>query len=184
MALNWKIDKCRDHEELTTDEEWPVTQALIFGTMSTGLWEITEANWREFYRRTVLTERVLGATLSRPRYPFADAKDVKVDDVVKRDGEFFKVTMTRPSGGDVTLGLKEYDGAGEQEVTVGRLTKIRRFDGFEKSPITAEQVHRRIGLATNASPKTKAQFAKWLVECVEREMPDRVIDGKVTAPTR
>jgi len=66
MALNWSIGKCADHEQLWVKdgEEGgkpmyrlnPITDGLIWLTMIVEQGTITEANWREFYRRAKLYE--------------------------------------------------------------------------------------------------------------------------------
>ena len=67
MALNWSIGKVADHEALwvqdCTSEDGtpmfnlnPVTDGLIWMTMIVEMGQITEANWKEFYRRCKLYE--------------------------------------------------------------------------------------------------------------------------------
>jgi hypothetical protein len=41
----------------------PVTEALVFSTMSVMMGSITEKNWREFYSRVAMKEAALGASL-------------------------------------------------------------------------------------------------------------------------
>jgi len=60
MSLDWSISKCEDWEELTNDEEWPLTNALIWMTISTDIGEITEKNADEFYTRIRMVESVHG----------------------------------------------------------------------------------------------------------------------------
>jgi hypothetical protein len=51
MALHWDLTACADYEALTTEENYPLTEAMVFATMGTGIGTITEANWPEFYAR-------------------------------------------------------------------------------------------------------------------------------------
>ena len=60
MSLDWSISECEDWKELTTDEEWPVTNALIWLTISTDIGRITEKTVDEFYRRIRIVERIHG----------------------------------------------------------------------------------------------------------------------------
>ena len=65
MSLNWDLTGCKDHKALTTDAEWPITDALIFAAMFTDIgWELTEANAAEFYARIKVVERTSGALLN------------------------------------------------------------------------------------------------------------------------
>src|SRR4249920_3503493 len=63
MALNWNVSKVQDRLEKyppREDDMNAVTLALIYLTMSVGLGEITEANWKEFYARVEVYEKVFG----------------------------------------------------------------------------------------------------------------------------
>lgn len=57
----------------------PVTEVLIFRSMSTGMGEITEANWREVATRILILGKVLGAEMVGPGGVdvFLTAQDVK-----------------------------------------------------------------------------------------------------------
>lgn len=71
MALNWNLSKCADHEELMTDATWRITDIMIWATMFVGIPEITESNYKEFYARLSLIERLNGTFLNlngSPRY--------------------------------------------------------------------------------------------------------------------
>ncbi len=87
MSLNWDLSKAEDWESLKTDEEWPVTQTLIFRTMAVGIGEITEKTLPEFYARIAFLERLNGS--------FVKAQDdsgawvdrpITVDDIRRRIG--------------------------------------------------------------------------------------------------
>jgi hypothetical protein len=64
MALNWNIEKCQNFEELKTDKEWPVTDILIWATMIVSIGTITEKNYKEFYARLHLVEKLSGSLTS------------------------------------------------------------------------------------------------------------------------
>lgn len=67
MALNWNIEKIRDYKDL--DENWAVTEALIWATMIVGLGEITEKNYKKFYIRLHEIEIYNGSYLNRNSNP-------------------------------------------------------------------------------------------------------------------
>ena len=47
MALNYNLQAVEaDYKD---DAVWPITNALIWGTMSVAMGSITEDNWKEFY---------------------------------------------------------------------------------------------------------------------------------------
>ena len=62
MSLNWELKNKETVEELTNDENWGMTQNMIFGTMSIGLRSITQENWKDFYARMVVTFPKVGIT--------------------------------------------------------------------------------------------------------------------------
>lgn len=87
MALNWNITNCQDSASLQTDEEWPITNALIWSTMSVGIRDITEKTIPEFYARLSVWESVVGPMF----YEQDDAgkpteRGVTLDDLRKRIG--------------------------------------------------------------------------------------------------
>ena len=61
MALHWNIKNCKNQKTLQSKTEWPITHNLIWATMSTGINEITEENWTEFYARIAAWEECVGA---------------------------------------------------------------------------------------------------------------------------
>jgi hypothetical protein len=76
MSLNWDISGVKNHAVLSIhpdDREKaaanpdgtyrlnPVTNALIWGTMTIDIGQITEKNWKEVYRRIRAYERLVGA---------------------------------------------------------------------------------------------------------------------------
>ena len=74
MSLNWQVDGIKDYENVCWigDREMgdrrmnPVTEALIFGTMSVGLGSITDKNVDEFAARFRVIEKIHGAMLYKP----------------------------------------------------------------------------------------------------------------------
>lgn len=61
MSLNWNITACTNFESLQSEEEWTVTDTLIWATMIVGMREITEANAAEFYARLHIFESLNGS---------------------------------------------------------------------------------------------------------------------------
>ena len=60
------------------DAVWPITNALIWGTLSVGMNSITEKNWKEFYTRCHIIETIHGAWLyDRDGTRHITPKDVK-----------------------------------------------------------------------------------------------------------
>ena len=56
MSLNYDLINVK--ADYKSDDVWPTTYALIMGTMSVGMNSITEKNWKEFYTRCYIIERV------------------------------------------------------------------------------------------------------------------------------
>lgn len=78
MSLNWNIENVKDREQIQTDDEWLITDSLIWATMAVGFTEITEANYEEFYKRLHLAELVRGAYRNRAGEPvYITKEDVK-----------------------------------------------------------------------------------------------------------
>lgn len=76
MSLNWNLKKIKDHEKLC----WvpchevkgnvrlnSVTEVLIWLSLEIGLDEITEKNYKEFFIRVSLAEKLFGTYLFNPR---------------------------------------------------------------------------------------------------------------------
>ena len=112
MALHWNVNKCKNSEALINEDEWPITYALIWGSMSTGIREITEENIPEIYARIRTWEDIVG--------PMLHGKDTETGEIVDR------------------------------HIEVADLVK-------------------RIGLTTNASSKTRAEWRKNLGEHFDQE---------------
>ena len=102
MALHWSLEICENADELMNDNNWGITNALIWTTMVIGMGRISAENADEFFAR--------------------------VDTVQKATGQ-------------LCYAVDEQN---------------------EMAPymITHADIVRRIGLGTNASSMTKAQFFK------------------------
>lgn len=104
MSLDFNYTNVANAEEVMLDEDGnmkPVSEALVFATMVTGINVIKTDNWKEFYVRVNAFEKLHG--------PY-----------------------------------------------------IRMGDGSER-PITPEDVHKHIGLRTNATTRTRTQFLRDVV---------------------
>jgi hypothetical protein len=88
MALNWNIENCNDWEQLITDDNWQVTNALIWLTMGVDLGEINESNVNDFYARIKVWERVCGHLLngSSMENPVSAPYYITFEDVFRRVG--------------------------------------------------------------------------------------------------
>lgn len=60
MALNWNIERCENWNELTDDNNWGVTNALIWTTMIIGMNSITSDNSNEFFARVDTVQKATG----------------------------------------------------------------------------------------------------------------------------
>jgi len=88
MALHWNITNCKDSASLQTDEEWPITNALIWATMSVGIRDITEKTVPEFYARLSVWEKIVGPLLwgKDEETGRLEERCIEVADLVKRIG--------------------------------------------------------------------------------------------------
>lgn len=88
MALNWNISNCKDHKSLQTEDEWPITNALIWATMSVGVRDITEKTIPEFYARLTVWEKIVGPMLWGKDEETGELveRGIEVADLVKRIG--------------------------------------------------------------------------------------------------
>ena len=67
MPLYWNT---KDVKIDTNDDAiWPVTNALIWGTMSIGMNSISEVDWKEFYTRCHIIEAIHGNWLVKDGKP-------------------------------------------------------------------------------------------------------------------
>jgi hypothetical protein len=87
MALNWNITNCKDSALLQTDDEWPITNALIWATMSVGIRDITEKTVPEFYARLSVWESIVGPMFYEDdENGKTTERGVTLDDLRKRIG--------------------------------------------------------------------------------------------------
>ena len=116
MALTFDASKIANHEIVTTHpahaDKWhPVTEALVFASMSCGFGSITPENVEKVHLRIALQQLVYGPTL-------------------------------RSASED-----------------------------YRKIYVTREDVELHIGLRTNASPMTDAQFLRRVAQAVPENLP-------------
>lgn len=99
MALTWSVKDVKDHEEVTTiiaTQDWPmdgtkkgdrlwnpVTTALIWHSLNTGIGRITEANAAEVYARIAFVEKLYGPSLVNGE---GEPKPITVEDVQRHIG--------------------------------------------------------------------------------------------------
>jgi len=88
MALHWNVTNCKNHKALTNEDEWPITNALIWISMSTGIREITEEKIPEIYARIRTWEDIVGPMLHGKDTETGEIVDrhIEVADLVKRIG--------------------------------------------------------------------------------------------------
>lgn len=70
MALNWNIEKVKNRKEIQTDDQWPITDILIWATMFVGFTSITKENSHEFYKRLHMAEVLGGSFSSKSGKPY------------------------------------------------------------------------------------------------------------------
>lgn len=76
MSLNWNIENVK--ADWKSDDVWPITDALIWATMSVGMNEITNSNWREFYSRAYMIQTIHGGwIIEKGKTRFVTPKEVR-----------------------------------------------------------------------------------------------------------
>ena len=80
MPLNYDLQNVEANYK--DDAVWPITNALIWGTMSVAMGSITEKNWKEFYTRCHMIETIHGAWL----YAKDGVRHITPDDVKSHIG--------------------------------------------------------------------------------------------------
>ena len=76
MPLNYDLQNVE--ADIEDKNVWPISNALVWGTLSIAMGAITKKNWKEFYTRCHMIETIHGAWLrdkNGPRYITPD--DVK-----------------------------------------------------------------------------------------------------------
>jgi hypothetical protein len=105
MSLNYNYEDAPHAEEMQSEEQWGLTEAIIFVTIPIGMPRIEEKNVEEVFRRIAAWEMATGA-------------------ICVEHGD----------------------------------------DGPQPRYTTLDDIRLRVGLRTNASPKTKLQFLKSIGE--------------------
>ena len=60
MALHWSLESCNNYDELMDDNNWGVTNALIWTTMVIGMGRISADNVDEFFARVDTAQKATG----------------------------------------------------------------------------------------------------------------------------
>jgi hypothetical protein len=68
MSLDWDVKACADAEALITGAERGKTEAMVWAMVAVHMSGITAANWREFYTRLDMVERVVGPLMADDVY--------------------------------------------------------------------------------------------------------------------
>jgi len=88
MSLDWDITEVEDYQNvcwIPDGEEFrlnPITDALIWLSITTSIGTITEENWKDVYRRIWLDEKLHGARLREG----SDPRPITPEDVFKHIG--------------------------------------------------------------------------------------------------
>lgn len=82
MSLNFDVSQVRDYQRVTThptdDTRWnPITEHLVYATMTVGIREITAKNYKTFYTRLRIADMVFGPVL----YVNGELRSVTIEDV-------------------------------------------------------------------------------------------------------
>ena len=68
MALNWDVEDVANWQELFVEDEngektmIKIHERILMHTLTIGIGKITEKNWKKFYNRVYMWERLHGAT--------------------------------------------------------------------------------------------------------------------------
>jgi hypothetical protein len=75
MSLTFDLTRIKNSEEIVDS---PITEAVIWATTATGINEITEQNYEDFYKRVNAGERVFGTFLTHEGKPvFLKLEDIQ-----------------------------------------------------------------------------------------------------------
>lgn len=94
MALHWDISSCKDVDAIKTDEEWPITDALIWSTMFLQIGTITDKNIDEFCERMSIWQKCFGALMGNSK---GEDRWITRKDIEKRIGLRTNVTTESKS---------------------------------------------------------------------------------------
>ena len=101
MALEWSLES-ENAEALMADGERGKTEAMAWALIAAHMSGITKKNWREFYTRLDMVERVVGPLM-------ADDKYLTPADVEKRVGLQANVNDSRAAFGKHLLAILRRD---------------------------------------------------------------------------
>ena len=86
MSLDWSISNCEKWEELNSEEQWPITNSLIWATMPLGMSCINEKNYEEFYVRIAVYEKIRGPYMHKITDGGREKYYITLEDVRRRIG--------------------------------------------------------------------------------------------------
>lgn len=84
MPLNWRVNQC--DERVMSDEEQPITEAVIWSTMRVGIPQITDDNAEKFTARLYAWTRVHGPVLTKATERGIEPVPIRLADVRLRIG--------------------------------------------------------------------------------------------------
>ena len=157
MSLDYRLEEIEDWKNVCLEggenEEGerkmrPVSETMIWATVNMGVNPITEKNWEQLYRRAVVTENLFGSYLY---------EGVIIE--LKNLPDFIKGRQIRQC---TLITAESHEGVKEEDVG--------KFSVVYERKITEEDVKAHIGLRTNASSKTDAQFWKGVKDRVKDEV--------------
>ncbi len=165
MSLDCTWGKCPAAKDATSGE----IQTMCFSMMFVGMSGITERNLVEYVTRIRIWEGVHGSLMNRNKCATcgrAPREAMRVDTATG-----LAVASTNGPG----TGAKEYDG--EYFLACGATVQANGLASYEHKyepttedfPITAEYAKGWIGLSTNVSDDTPAQFTKRVYDGAKRD---------------
>ena len=80
MPLNYDLKNVK--ADIEDKDVWPISNALVWGTLSIAMGKITKENWEEFYTRCHMIETIHGAWLCDKKGP----RPITPDDVKSHIG--------------------------------------------------------------------------------------------------
>ena len=87
MPLTWDATKC--DLDFDDENESVITQTTVFLCAAIGMGSITEKNWKEFYIRSAVVDRVKGPFM----YKDGEPRSLKSSDIKRRIGLKTNVTF-------------------------------------------------------------------------------------------
>jgi hypothetical protein len=86
MSLNWDLSKIKNVDDILTDEESAINDALIYATMFIGMNEITEQNVDKFFTRLAFYQKAIGSLLIHLKDGEIVGRPIEYNEVVRRIG--------------------------------------------------------------------------------------------------